>query len=263
LLVLAVAALVKYLLSGRRVGRRNQMKPLASIGTVALAVIASAACAQAQSGNPSTGPRIYGACAACHSLEPNRNMSGPSLADLWNRKAGTLQSFHRYSPALKSSGIVWNDKTLDDWLKDPQHLVPGNTMTFQGIANDAQRADLLAFLKQATQPGRAPQPSARQGGGGGMMGMMGGAGSVPDLRKLDAEDRVQAIQYCADTYRVTTADGKTRDFWERNLRVKTDSSGEGPEKGAPALVEAGMMGDRADVIFASPEEISAHVEKKC
>ena len=190
-------------------------------------------------------------------------MTGPSLAELWNRKAGGLASFHRYSPALKSSGIVWNDKSLDEWLKDPQHLIPGNTMTFQGINNAQQRADLLAFLKDATQPGHAPSQSAQQGGPGGMMGMMGGAGSVPNLRKLGSEDRVQTIQYCADTYKVTTADGKTRDFWERNLRFKTDSSEDGPEKGAPAVVDAGMMGDRADVIFAGPEEISTYVEKKC
>ena len=95
------------------------------------------------------------------------------------------------------------------------------------------------------------------------MGMMGGAGSVPNLRKLDPEDRVKTIQYCKDTYKVTTEDGKTRDFWERNLRFKTDSSDEGPEKGAPALVDAGMMGDRADVIFAEPGEISTRVEEKC
>jgi hypothetical protein len=45
----------------------------------------------------------------------------PSLAELWNRKAAGLSSFSRYSPALKSSGIIWDDKTLDEWLKDPQH----------------------------------------------------------------------------------------------------------------------------------------------
>ncbi len=225
------------------------MVRFAAILTGTLAGALLVAPANAQTGNTNRGQRVFGACAACHSLEPNRNMTGPSLAELWNRKAGTLQSFHRYSTALQSSGIVWNDKTLDEWLKDPQHLVPGNTMTFQGIGNDQQRADLLAFLKDATQPGHAPRQSA--------------PGSVPNLRKLGPEDRVQTIQYCADTYKVTTADGKTRDFWERNLRFKTDSSEEGPEKGAPAIVDAGMMGDRADVIFAGPEEISTYVEKKC
>jgi cytochrome c len=178
-------------------------------------------------------------------------MTGPSLANLWNRKAGTLASFPRYSSALKSSGVVWNDKTLDEWIKDPQHLIPGNDMTFQGLKNEQQRADLLAFLKQATQPGHGPQ----------MGGMMGGA--APNLRKLNPEDRVQAIGYCGDTYRVTTGDGKTRAFWERNLRLKTDSSNEGPAKGEPALVPAGMMGDRADVIFAAPDEISGFIKPQC
>jgi cytochrome c len=242
------------------------MQHSVAVAVAAFATSVAVASAAAPSGNPAQGQRVFGACAACHSLEPNRNMTGPSLAELWNRKAGGLASFHRYSPALQSSGIVWNDKTLDEWLKDPQHLVPGNTMTFQGIGKDQQRADLLAFLKQATQPGHAPSQSAQQGGQqggmGGMTGMTGG-GTVPNLRKLDPGDRVQTIRYCGDTYRVTTADGKTRDLWERNLRFKTDSSEDGPEKGAPALVDAGMMGDRADVIFAGPEEISTRVEKKC
>ncbi|MDA9468854.1 hypothetical protein XH87_30410 [Bradyrhizobium sp. CCBAU 53415] len=55
----------------------------------------------------------------------------------------------------------------------------------------------------------------------------------------------------------------TRAFWERNLRLKTDSGKDGPESGAPALVSAGMMGDRADVIFAAPEEISKTIERRC
>jgi cytochrome c len=92
------------------------------------------------------GQRVFGACAACHSLEPHRSMTGPSLAGLWGRKAGSLPGFPRYSSALQASGIVWNDKTLDDWITDPQHLVPGNDMTFRGIKNDQQRSDLLAFL---------------------------------------------------------------------------------------------------------------------
>jgi cytochrome c len=94
-----------------------------------------------------------------------------------------------------------------------------------------------------------------------MMGMGGGA--VPNLKTLDPEDRVQSVGYCRDTYEVATADGKKRKFWERNLRLKTDSSDDGPTKGAPALVPAGMMGDRADVIFSGPDEISEFVHKSC
>ena len=94
------------------------------------------------------------------------------------------------------------------------------------------------------------------------MGMMGG-GQVPNLKRLDLDKRVAKISHCGDTYRVTTADGKTRDFWERNLRFKTDVSEDGPEKGTPAMVSAGMMGDRADVIFAAPEEISGFISSQC
>jgi cytochrome c len=220
--------------------------------------------AWAAEGNVANGQRLFGTCAACHSLEPNRNMTGPSLAELWNRKAGGLKSFPRYSPALELSGIIWGDKTLDEWLRDPQHLIPGNTMTFPGIKNAQQRADLLAFLKEAAKPGHAPTAADRgdQMGdmGSGMAGMMGG-GAVPNLKTLPPEGRVQSIRYCGDTYKVTTADGKTRDFWERNLRLKTDSSSDGPTQGAPALVGAGMMGDRADVIFSAPEEIGGFISK--
>ena len=217
-------------------------------------------------GNSDRGQRVFGACAACHSLQSDQNMTGPSLANVWNRKAGSLASFNRYSPALQSSNIVWNDRTLDDWIADPQHLVPGNQMTFAGIKDARQRADLLAFLKEVTRPGASvAQQGAPTGGasmGGMMSGMMGG-GQVPNLKRLDAAERVQEISYCNDTYTISTADGQTRKFWERNLRLKTDASADGPEKNTPALVGAGMMGDRADVIFADPSEISAHIAAKC
>jgi len=219
-------------------------------------------------GNPAQGQRVFGACAACHSLQPDQNMTGPSLARVWNRKTGTLASFTRYSPAMKSANIEWNDKTLDEWIADPQHVIPGNQMTFVGIKDAKQRADLIAFLKQAAEPGgskmgqQGEPMGGMMGGMTGMGGMMGG-GQAPNLKKLNPEDRVQAITHCKDTYTITMANGQERKFWERNLRIKTDTSSEGPEKNAPALVDAGMMGDRADVIFADPSEISPLIASKC
>jgi cytochrome c len=189
-------------------------------------------------------------------------MTGPSLAELWERKAGGLASFERYSDALKSSGIIWDDRSLDDWLTDPDRMVPDNAMPFEGIKERRDRADLLAFLKDATKPGAAPAITAQSDMGGMMGGMMGG-GRVPNLKEPQASERVTDITHCRDTYRVTTADGKTRAFWERNLRLKTDSSKDGPQGGSPAIVPAGMMGDRADVIFASPDEISKKIETRC
>jgi cytochrome c len=218
---------------------------------------------QAAEGDPSRGQRAYRACIACHSLEPNRNMTGPSLAELWNRQAGGLPSFKRYSPALRSSGVIWEDRTLDEWLRDPQAFIPGNHMTFPGLKDLQARADLLTFLKDATRPGAPPTQTGRpEGEMGEMTGHMGG-GAAPNLKKLEPSNSVRSIRYCGDTYRVTTADGETHDFWERNLRLKTDSSDEGPEPSAPAILDAGMMGDRASVIFATPEEISRFISREC
>lgn len=211
-------------------------------------------------GDAARGGRDFSACASCHSLQPDQNMTGPSLANLWDRKAGSLPSFDRYSDALKASGIVWNDRTLDQWLTDPQRLIPGNEMPFPGIKEGRNRADLLAFLKQATGPG-ATGATQQSGSMGGMVGMTGG--KVPNLKELKPTNRVKSISHCKDTYVVTTADGQKHKFWERNLRLKTDSGTEGPKKDAPALVAAGMMGDRADVIFADPSEISTAISTKC
>jgi cytochrome c len=219
----------------------------------------------AQQDSLARGERDFRVCAPCHSLEPDRNMTGPSLAGLWGRKAGFLPSFERYSDALKASGIVWDDRSLDGWLTDPDRMVPDNQMPFNGIKNPKDRADLLAFLKEATKPGAAPQRTAQgqMGGMGGILGGMMAGGRAPNLKSLGSNMQVKAITYCHDTYRVTTADGKTRAFWERNLRLKTDSGKDGPQNGAPALVPAGMMGDRADVIFAAPQEISKMIEARC
>lgn len=238
--------------------REGLILAIVIVGSVSI----SGAPALSDNPNLSRGQRVFGACAPCHSLEPDRNMTGPSLSGLWGRKAGSLPSFERYSDALKSTGIIWDDRSLDGWLTEPDRMVPDNEMPFNGIKNAGDRADLLAFLNEATKSGAAAQQTA-QAPMGGMGGMMGGGGREPNLKSLEPNMQVKAITYCHDSYRVATADGKIRHFWERNLRLKTDSSKEGPQSGAPALVPAGMMGDRADVIFAAPEEISKTIEQRC
>ena len=242
---------------------------MSKFAIAALVTFASLSSALADQGDASRGRQDFRACAPCHSLEPDRNMTGPSLANLWGRKAGSLPSFDRYSDALKSSGIIWDDRALDGWLTDSERMVPENDMPFEGIKDGRVRADVLAFLKEAAKPG-APQQTAQQGGMkgpggmmGGMGGMMGDGGRDANLKNLEPGQQVKAITYCRDTYRVATADGKTRALWERNLRFRTDSSKDGPEKGMPAITPAGMMGDRAAVIFASPEEITKMIEPRC
>lgn len=85
-------------------------------------------------------------------LEPGRNLTGPSLANLLGRKAGTVSSFLRYSDALQRSGVVWDEKILDAWLKEPEKFIPGNDMTFLGIKDDKARRELIAYLKAPVKP---------------------------------------------------------------------------------------------------------------
>jgi len=173
---------------------------------------------------------------------------------VWGRRAGTVEGFTRYSDPLTRAAVVWDAATLDRWVQDPQTVVPGNLMTFPGLKDARQRADLVAYLK-AIAAGQAP-PTAP---GGRMMA----APARPDLKTLGPGRRVRTIRHCADGYHVTSEDGRTVPFWEFNLRFKTDSSPLGPSKGRPVLMPAGMQGDRASIVFASPEEISRLVETKC
>ena len=230
---------------------------LAALAALALFPVSRGAEA-APRGDRETGARVYRACAACHSLEPGTHRTGPSLAGIWGKDAGTVEGFRRYSPALESAGVRWNERTLDAWLADPEAFIPGNRMTFPGIREQQARADLIAYLEVATAEGASPQ----RPGEGGMMGGMAGA-EMPDLEALGPGQRVTAIRYCDDTYHVTTAAGERIPFWEFNLRFKTDSSDKGPREGHPALLPASMMSDRAFVIFAAPDEISAFIESRC
>jgi cytochrome c len=233
-------------------GRWCVALPVVTVGAALLGGMPAAT--GAEPGDAAQGARLFGrACGACHSRAPGEHRTGPSLAGVVGRRAGTAEGFRRYSPALKASGIVWDAATLDPWIADPQVLIPGNRMAFRGLPDAQARADLIAYLAQAA-------PESTEAAPGGMMGM---GGTPPDLKTLGPEYQVTAIRYCADTYEVTTADGTTEPFWEFNLRFKTDGSARGPVPGKPAIVGAGMAGDRASIVFASPQEISAFIRAEC
>lgn len=210
-------------------------------------------------GEPERGAQVFRSCAACHSLEPGQHRTGPSLAGILGRHAGTVEGFTRYSSALEQADVTWTEETLDRWVADPQSVVPGNSMTFPGIRDEQARADLIAYLKVAVGEREAPPAT----GGGGMMGSGMAASAMPDLETVGPDQRVTEIRYCGDSYYVTTAAGETHPFWEFNLRFKTDSSDKGPGSRQPALVPASMMGDRAFVIFADPAEISTFIVNRC
>jgi cytochrome c len=89
------------------------------------------------------GEQLYARCAACHALEYDR--VGPRHCGLLGRRAGSVPGFD-YSAAMKKSGIVWTARTLDRFLADPLRTMPGTTMTYAGVADAGERADLIAYL---------------------------------------------------------------------------------------------------------------------
>ena len=116
--------------------------------SIVFAVALAAATATAPShGDAARGEAIYARCGACHALESNR--TGPRHCGLFGRRAGAVAGFE-YSNAMKRSGIVWNAQTLDRFLADPLHAVPGTTMTYAGVTDPQERADLIAYLRVAT-----------------------------------------------------------------------------------------------------------------
>jgi cytochrome c len=117
-----------------------------------VAVILVAGSASAQSGNEARGERLFNQqCKACHTLDKDGARTvGPNLHGLVGRKAGSTEGFSS-SDAMKASGIVWDDKTLVEYLKDPKGRVPGTKMVHAGLKQEAQQADMIAFLKKATQ----------------------------------------------------------------------------------------------------------------
>lgn len=82
-------------------------------------------------------------CIACHSIEYNG--IGPAHKGVFNQKAGSRADY-AYSPAVKVSKVIWNEKNLDKWLSNPEKFIPGQKMGFL-VANAKDRADLIAYLK--------------------------------------------------------------------------------------------------------------------
>jgi cytochrome c len=117
------------------------------------AALALASMPMARAQDADAGQRVFNQCRACHTINAGgRNGVGPNLHGFWGRQAGQVQGF-RYSAAmtqLAQQGLTWTEENIRKYLTNPKDLVPGGSMAFNGIRNEQQLNDLLAFLQRAS-----------------------------------------------------------------------------------------------------------------
>lgn len=103
-------------------------------------------------GDAAMGKKQFAPCSACHTVEADgANKVGPNLHGIFGKKAGTNHAEFTYSDALKKSGITWDEAKINEYITKPSALIPGNKMAFMGIAKEEVRANIVAYLKEATK----------------------------------------------------------------------------------------------------------------
>jgi cytochrome c len=113
---------------------------------LSLPLLLAASAAQA-TGDAAKGEKLYVRCQGCHSIDTNR--VGPRHQGLFGRTAGSLDDYN-YSDAMRASAVVWDETTLDKFLTAPREFIKGTKMPFTGMKDPQERADLIAYLKQAS-----------------------------------------------------------------------------------------------------------------
>lgn len=105
-------------------------------------------------GDPVAGARIFKQCQQCHTLQPGKNLTGPTLHKIIGRTAGTVEKFN-YSKANKESGVVWTEQKMFEYLENPRAYIPGTKMIFAGLRKPQDRADVIAYIQEESK--KAPQ----------------------------------------------------------------------------------------------------------
>jgi cytochrome c len=121
------------------------------------AVLVAAVSTAAPAADVENGKTIWNKCRACHQVGENaKNLVGPILNGLIGRKAGSIEGY-KYSEANKNSGIVWDDATFREYIKNPKGKIPNTKMVFAGLTDEQDIDDLLAYLKQFGPDGKIAQ----------------------------------------------------------------------------------------------------------
>ena len=96
------------------------------------------------------GKRVFTKCQACHKVEDGQNSVGPHLYEIIDRPVGAVGDF-KYSSSMAELEGTWSIDELSQFLINPKKYIPGTKMVFAGLKKDTDRANLLAYLIDATQ----------------------------------------------------------------------------------------------------------------
>jgi len=120
----------------------------AAAAIVLFSALSAASAGAEEAGDPRRGELLFrNHCGICHAIDLPHTIFGPHLVDVFGREAGSVPNY-RYSYDMGVSGIVWDEESLDVLIADPQELVPGTNMYFRGVPDAAERAHIIAYLKQ-------------------------------------------------------------------------------------------------------------------
>ena len=101
----------------------------------------------AHAGDPAAGEKVFKKCKSCHVVDKEKNKTGPHLVGLIGREAGSVESYKKYSKAMKASGIVWDADTLDGYLTNPKKYMKGTKMAFAGLKKEKDRQNIIAYFE--------------------------------------------------------------------------------------------------------------------
>jgi cytochrome c len=115
--------------------------------TVMAGMLLAGSATAALAADPAAGEKIFKAqCGICHTVVAGENRIGPTLFGVAGRPAGSVPGFN-YTVDHKKLGVTWDAATLDKYLTNPRAMVPDTSMVYDGLKDDAERADLVAYLE--------------------------------------------------------------------------------------------------------------------
>ena len=124
-----------------------EMRIISVIAAMTIGLATQTFANDAFAGDIEAGEKIFKKCKACHIVNAEKNKTGPHLVGIIGRPAAAVESYKKYSKALKNSNLVWDETTLDAYLEKPRKFLKGTKMVFAGLKKEKDRQNVIAYLK--------------------------------------------------------------------------------------------------------------------